>query len=220
MNKIKGLIKKCFLHKESIHPIIDPVPYASICESYSGGSLAESNVLVVTNDKTLAAKGIENKFAVECASTGVLYASSDELELKDIVHTGNKLIGPFTHVINVLRFDNPGNILDPDGTFNEKDAMRLAYQWCQAEVDYLVKLPNYATLCMVYIHSGAIDSSVIGSGIHHLVSGLAKVLSPHGIICNGVIALSTVPQEAWLSTSAFLNGKYGQVMTGEVLYME
>ena len=165
MNKIKGLIKKCFLHKESIHPIIDPVPYASICESYSGGSLAESNVLVVTNDKTLAAKGIENKFAVEYASTGVLYASSDELELKDIVHTGNKLIGPFTHVINVLRFDNPGNI-------------------------------------------------------HHLVSGLAKVLSPHGIICNGVIALSTVPQEAWLSTSAFLNGKYGQVMTGEVLYME
>lgn len=220
MNKIKGIIKKCFLHKESISPIIDPVAYASINESYCGGSLAESNVLVVTNDQAIAVEDIKIHFTKEHASVGVLFVSSDDLELRDIVRAGNELIGPFTHIINVLRFNEQGNLLKSNETFNEKDIMRLAYQWSQTETDYLVRLSNYATLCTVYIHSESTDSMVIGTGIHHLVSGLAKVLSPHGIICNGVNASLIVPQEAWLAASIFLSGKYGQIMTGEVLNME
>lgn len=220
MNKIKGIIKKCFLHKETIHPIIDPIQYAPIEESYSGGSLSESNVLVVTNDQTLAIESIKKRFSKERASTGILFASTDNLKLNDIVQAGNELIGPFTHIINVLHFNEQGNLVNPDGTFNGEDMMRLAYQWCQVEVDYLVKLSNYATLCTVYIHSESTDSMVIGTGIHHLVSGLAKVLSSHGIICNGVTASLVVPQDAWLASSIFLSGKYGQIMTGEVLNME
>lgn len=220
MNKIKGIIKKCFLHKETIHPIIDPVQYASIEESYGGGSLSESNVLVVTNDQTLAIESIKKRFSKERASTGILFASSDNLKLNDIVQAGNELIGPFTHVINIFRFNEQGNIVKPDGTFNSEDMMRLAYQWCQTEVDYLVKTSNYATLCTVFVHSDSTDSVVIGSGISHLISGLAKVLSPHGIICNGVTVMPSVPQDAWLATVAFLSSKYGQIMTGEVLNME
>ena len=220
MNKIKGIIKKCFLHKETIHPIIDPVQYAPIEKSYGGGSLAESNVLVVTNDQAITVENIEKCFSEERASTGILFASTDNLKLNDIVQAGNELIGPFSHIINVLRFNEQGNLIKSNGTFNNEDMTRLAYQWCQVEVDYLVKLSNYATLCTVYIHSESTDSMVIGTGIHHLVSGLAKVLSPHGIICNGVTASLVVPQDAWLASSIFLSGKYGQIMTGEVLNME
>lgn len=220
MNKIKKIIRKTFFHRETIHPIIDQVPYAPIEESYCGGSLAESNVLVVTNDQAIAVEDFKIRFAKEHASVGVLFVSSDDLELKDIVQAGSELIGPFTHIINVLHFNEQGNLVNPDGTFNGEDMMRLAYQWCQVEVDYLVKLSNYATLCTVYIHSESTDSMVIGTGIHHLVSGLAKVLSPHGIICNGVTASLVVPQDAWLASSIFLSGKYGQIMTGEVLNME
>lgn len=220
MNKIKGIIKKCLFHQETIRPIIDPVQYASIEKSYSGGSLAESNVLVITNDQAIAVEDIRNRFSVEHASVGFLFASSDNLKLNDIVLAGDELIGPFTHVINVLRFNEHGNLIKPDGTFNNEDMMRLAYQWCQAEVDYLVKTSNYATLCTVFIHSDSTDSVVVGSGISHLVSGLAKLLSPHGIICNGVTATPSVPQDAWLAASVFLSGKYGQIMTGEVLNME
>ena len=220
MNKIKGVIKKILLHKETIHPIVDPVRYASIAKSYSGGSLAESNVLVVTNDQAIAVEDIRNRFAEEHASTGILFASSDDLELNDIVQAGDELIGPFSHIINVLRFNEKGNLFKPDGTFNDEDMMRLAYQWCQTEVDYLVRISHYATLCTVFIHSESTDSLVTGSGISHLVSGLAKALSPHGIICNGVMAMPSVPQDAWLPAAIFLSGKYGQIMTGEVLNME
>lgn len=220
MNKIKKIIRKTFFHRETIHPIIDQVTYAPIEESYCGGSLAESNVLVVTNDQAIAVEDIKIRFAKEHASVGVLFVSSDDLELKDIVQAGNELIGPFTHIINVLRFNEQGNLIKSNGAFNNEDMMRLAYQWCQTEVDYLVKTSYYATLCMVFIHSDSTDSVVIGSGISHLISGLAKVLSPHGIICNGVTASLVVPQDAWLASSIFLSGKYGQIMTGEVLNME
>lgn len=220
MNKIKGIIKKCFLHKETIHPIIDPIQYAPIEESYSGGSLSESNVLVVTNDQTLVIESIKKRFSKERASTGILFASTDNLKLNDIVQAGNELIGPFSHIINVLRFNEQENLIKSNGTFNNEDMMRLAYQWCQTEVDYLVKTSYYATLCMVFIHSDSTDSVVIGSGISHLISGLAKVLSPHGIICNGVTVMPSVPQDAWLATTVFLSSKYGQIMTGEVLNME
>lgn len=219
MNKIKKIIKKCFFHKESISPIVDYVSYASIVESYCGASLAESNILVVTNDATMACDYVEQHFAKEHASTALLNVEC-KLGMTDIIDAGNELIGTFTHIINILRFDEQGSLLNADGTYNENDTMRLAYQWCQVETDYLVGLSCYATLCMVYIHSESVESAVIGSGISHLVSGLAKVLSPHGIICNGVIASPSVSIEAWLSTATFLTGKYGQIMTGEVLNME
>lgn len=148
MNKIKKIIRKTFFHRETIHPIIDQVTYAPIEESYCGGSLAESNVLVVTNDQAIAVEDIKIRFAKEHASVGVLFVSSDDLELKDIVQAGNELIGPFTHIINVLRFNEQGNLIKSNGTFNNEDMMRLAYQWCQTEVDYLVKTSYYATLCM------------------------------------------------------------------------
>ncbi len=220
MDKIKKIIKRCFFHKESISPIIDHVSYASISESYCGGSLAESNVLVVTNDSAIAPVDIRKHFAKEQASVEILFVPSDELELENIVDAGNELIGSFTHIINVLHFNERGILVNADGTFNEEDMMRMAYQWCQVETDYLVRLSCYATLCTVYIHSESTDSIVIGSGITHLVLGLAKVLSPHGIICNGMTVSSSVSQAAWLAASCFLSGKYGLILTGEVLNME
>lgn len=112
------------------------------------------------------------------------------------------------------------SLISKDGLFNDKDSMYQFYQWHQKEVDYLVKLNQYATICSVFVSGSAIDSVVKKKNAEMCIRGLAESLSNHGLICNGIIAGEDDNFKEILDTTVFLSSRYGQIMTGEVIKLD
>lgn len=216
--RLFNLIKNIIGRFEYINVIVDKSNNNDIPDGYSGGSLAADNILVITNSE-LPKEVVCEVFKKEEANYSILFLD-DILCCNDIKKASKNLIGPFTHVINFFYEKDAGKLILNGNQYNDKDCVYQLYQWLQEEVDYLVKLSQYATINTVFISGSSIDSHVKIRNVEICIRGLAEALSNHGMICNGVIANQNVTIKELLSTSVFLSSRYGQVMTGEVLKYE
>ena len=213
ISKIKRLVG----HKVIIEPIIDYNRYSNNEHSYSGGSLAESNILIVTNID-IPREFIEDLSTKEGSSISIL-KSSNSLNQDKIAIAGRSLIGPFLHIINIYKKESI-DLLNPDNTFPKEDQMYRVYQWLQEEVSYLVPLNQYSTICTASIGDDTQYSDVFGKNIDMCIRGLGEAMSNHNIINNGIVASPSVSIKDIVNTAIFMSSKYGQIMTGEVLHLK
>ena len=212
--KLLNLIKRILGHAEYTEAIADKYGNTNIPGGYAGGSLAAQNILLISNTE-LPSEVVKSVIAKEEAYYSVV-TLDEQMTDKVITNAGRDLIGPFTHVINVF-FDKEERPLLNGNKYNEKDSVYQLYQWQQVEVDYLVKLNQYATICTIFIGESSIEGNVKKHNVEMCIRGLAEVLSNHGMICNGIIANKDIDFKDLLTTSVFLSSRYGQIMTGEVL---
>lgn len=216
--RLFGIIKKLIGRAEYIEVIADKTANADIPDGYAGGSLANDNILIITN-ANLQAEVVKEVFSKEMAYYSVI-SPKGALGVEEITDAGKDLIGPFTHVVNVYYDGEDGSLINKEGEYNDNDSMFQFYQWHQEEVDYLVKLNQYATICSVFISGSSIDAHVKKQNAEMCIRGLAEALSNHGIICNGIISNEIESLKDLLETSVFLSSRYGQIMTGEVLKLD
>ncbi len=213
LSKIKKLIGK----KVYIEPIVDYNRYTDSEKSFAGGSLADSNVLIVTNTEPSA--DIKEQFSINEKAT-IAIITTDGLLNQDTIHkAGKNLIGPFTHIINIYKKDT-SDLLTVDCKYPESDEMYRVYQWLQEEVSYLVSLNQYASICTAYIGDGTQYSDVLSKNMDMCIRGLGEVMGNHIIINNGIVASSSVPMQEIINSAIYLSSKYGQIMTGEVLHLK
>lgn len=209
-------IKKIIGHKVIINPIIDYNRYTCKELSFSGGSLAESNILFVSNIDIPVE--IINDLSSRESSSIAIVKPSDLLSQDTITAAGSNLIGPFLHVVNIYKKES-AELLNPDNTYPKEDQMYRVYQWLQEEVSYLVPLNQYATICTVYIGDDTQYSEVLGKNIDMCIRGLGEAMGNHNIINNGIVSSPYVSIKDIVNSSIFMSSKYGQIMTGEVLHL-
>ncbi len=211
-------IKRIVGEKIIVEPIVDYNRYMPSEESYAGNSLSETNMLIVTNVEIpqSVVNGIEKKEGL-CVS---IMTPDGNLTIDQIRKTGNQLIGPYTHIVNIYSKDKAMDLLGLDDTYPEDDEMYRVYQWLQEETSYLVPMNQYATICTVFIDDKTQHSSVLSKNIDMCIRGLGEVLGNHSIISNGMVATKEIPFDVIMNTALFLSSKYGQIMTGEVLNLK
>lgn len=216
--RLLGILKKLVGRAEYVEVIADKTANADIPNGFAGGSLANDNILIVSN-ANMPEEVVKDVFSKELACYSVIFPQG-ALSVEGIMDAGKDLIGPFTHIINVFFDKEDGSLISKDGEYNRNDSMYQFYQWHQEEVDYLVKLNQYATICTVFIGESSIEGNVKKHNVEMCIRGLAEVLCNHGIICNALIASGADKLKELLETSVFLSSRYGQIMTGEVLKMD
>lgn len=213
LSKVKKLIGK----NVYIEPIVDYNRYSDSEKSYAGGSLADSNVLIVTNTELTAE--IKEQFTINEKASIAILPPKGLLNQDAIISAGNNLIGPFTHIINIYKKET-SELLTADRKYPETDEMYRVYQWLQEEVSYLVPLNQYASICTAYIGDETQYSDVLCKNMDMCIRGLGEVMGNHTIINNGIVASSSVPMQEIINSSIYLSSKYGQIMTGEVLHLK
>lgn len=210
LRKIKHIVG----HREYVEPIIDANIYPDMGSSYAGGSLAESNILLVTNTsipEDLVCDIEKN----ENVSVSVL-TNNLKLTIEDIVMSGNSLIGPFTHIINIYSKDKDMSLLTSTGHYPETDDMYNVYQWLQEEVEYLVPLSQGGTICTAYISNETEYAKVLEKNMEMIALSLGSAMSNHSIINNGIVVSGHVPLIDILHTAMFMSSKYGQILGGTI----
>lgn len=213
LSKIKKLIGK----KTYIEPIIDYNRYADSEKSFAGGSLADSNILIVTNADLPA--DTSDQFSNHEKASLIVLSPEEFIDQQMIITTGDKLIGPFTHIINIYKKES-SDLLTTENKYPETDEMYRVYQWLQEEVSYLVPLNQYASICTAYIGDDTQYSDVLCKNMDMCFRGLGEVMANHNIINNGIVASPSVPMQEVINTAIYLSSKYGQIMTGEVLHLK
>lgn len=207
-------IKRLLGHRVYIEPIVDANIYPNLDKSYAGGSLAESNVLIVTNisipnEQLIELAENENATFSTINTNGLL--SSDEIR-----KSCGKLIGPFTHIINIFKKDKALPLLMPNGGYPETDDMHRVYQWLQEEVGYLVPLDLGGSICTVYISDDSQYGKVLKKNMEMFALSLGDAISSHSIINNGIVAPNHVPLREILQAAMFMSSKYGQILGGTI----
>lgn len=215
---IKRIIQKLFGHKVVIEPIVDYNRYSNIDESYSGGSLADSNILIVTNTD-IPHELIQSLQVNEKVTVAVLHPEA-KLTQTDIINAASQLIGPFLHIINIYKKDETTSLMSADGSYPATDSMYQVYQWLQEEVSYLVPMNQYASICSAYIGDDSQYSEALNKNMDMCFRGLGEVMANHSIINNGIVASSTIPMSEVINTAVYMSSKYGQILTGEVLHLK
>lgn len=212
---LNKLIKKSTTTTEVI---VDKTIYSNINNSYAGGALAYSNILVVSNmreDHEIWQKRAET----ENFDLSFRCNKDSKLTSDDIVQSSDDLIGPFTHIINIIHKDE-NNSLVLNNSYNDEDSLRMLYVWIQQESDYLVDNAKQSTICSIYLGDNSVDSETIKGGIEAMIKGLALPLSKHGIVETGIVADSSIQFDKIVNTALYLSSKYGQILTGEVMIMD
>lgn len=210
-------ISKFFMRKTYIEPLCDSFRYTPIYDSFAGGSLARSNILVITNND-IDEEVVKNVFEKENCYLSLLCLDNEQLSCDTIKTSLLNFVGPVNCFINIVHI-NEDNYLINNNHFNETDSLRLLYAWLQKETDYLISFNIHATISSAVIKDESIDSNSIGASANAIIKGLARVLGNHGIIENGLVADANVQFEDVLHTLVYLSSKYGQVLVGEVLNM-
>lgn len=212
-----SILKRIIGHRIEKDVIVDPAIYENNRNSFCGGSLADSNLLVVTNGN-VDEQELDSLIQKEKAAYSLLNLSS-LMERQHLIDASSKLVGPFTHIINIVFEENNDNLLTEENLCDAKYPMYEIFQWHQQEVDYLVGLNQYATICTIYIGGDSTNICVIKKNVEMLIRGLSEALANHGLICNGIVADKNVPINDIINSALFLSSKYGQIMSGEVLQM-
>lgn len=218
-NKISRILKKVIGTKTIINPIIDDTFYPSMKNSFSGGSLADSNLLCISN-KADSNESILRFFSAENCCTKVVNASGTALNSDDIINYASDLVGQFDHILNFVFVGNTCKLFDEQlQSFNDEDAVYTVYSWMQAESDYILKVDMQSTITTVFVSDGSIESEVMAASVQSCIEGLSIVLGRHNIVVNGIIACQSIPLNDVLRTAAYLSGKYGQILAGTVMDM-
>ncbi len=212
-----NLVRRALGGGKKLEAIVDKAINANISDGYAGGSLANDNLIIISNAE-LPINIVMDIFTKEKVYFSTL-ESKELLRIDDIKDAGKNLVGPFTHIINVIYDNDDMSLISKNGQYNEKDSIYQLYKWHQTEVDYLVELQKYSTICSIFITGSSVDNCVKRKNVEMCVRGLAEALSNHGVICNGIIANKTDDVKELLQSAIFLSSRYGQIMTGEVLML-
>lgn len=207
---IKNILKKIRIRPDSVEPIFDSNIYDSGVIGYAGGSLQDQNILVVTN-VPIEDSILEKTICGEMCHVKVLLLQNKKLMWKQIIKCGEDLLGPFTHIVNVV-YANDHDKAEPQ---------KLVYQWMQIQMDYCVKCEQYATVCTVLIAEKDSTEKVRAKlfSVENMIRGLGLAMANHDIIVNGIFVDSDVGLTYILKAASYMSSKYGQIMSGEILEM-
>lgn len=206
LSKIKrGFYKLAGINQRK--PIIDDYIYSFNSVSYCGGSISDTNFLLVTN----LLDTVETKKQI--LKEGVYLSEldwDDSNTIETFKQAGNKLIGPFTHIANVFEITNS----------NEAVQIKYIYQMLQQEADYLIQFAEnqISTVTVVLIETEE-DKCVISESIEGLVGGLSEVLGRHGILINGLLIENNIEKQVLGKWLCFLSSKYAHILTGNFLHL-
>lgn len=202
MGKIELIIKKMFGKEKIINPIIDSYNYNENRNSFSGGSLDESNVLIVVSSQDIY-NSLHNR--VSNFGNKVIVETEDNVinRINEIARNSESLIGPFTNIINIIY----------DMKSTEENKVYEVYKLLQIESNYLIEVVDNGAISTAFISNRDEECKAVES----LLKGLSLVLGEHGVIENGLIANKTVDVKDILDVLSYLNSKYGFILTGEVL---
>ncbi len=214
-DKIKRILSKIFGNTTYFEPLVDKTAYPAIEEGYAGGSLADSNVLVVADCEDIKEEAFSLLKREKAYVNFYHIHSCDELDLSE---AEAKFIGKIDHIINIVS-DKDKDVFD-GAEYNNEDANSFVYLLLKKETDYLAARDRYSTLTTAFLHDESESSELQSSSIAMCIRGLGKVLSNHHIINNGLVASSKVPIKDIVNTACFLASKYGQVMSGEVIRLK
>ena len=219
INKINRILKKAIGTKVTVSPILDDTFYLSIKNSFSGGSLADSNLLCISN-KADYNEDITRFFSDERCYTKVVNVSDGALNESDITNYASDFVGQFDHILNFVFVGNACKLFDEQlRNFNDEDAVSIVYFWMQAEANYILKVEVQSTITTIFISDGSIESEVMAASMRSCVEGLSIVLGRHGIVVNGIIAHQSISLDNVLGTAVYLSGKYGRILAGTVMDM-
>lgn len=218
-DKIIKLIKKLIGHRILVQPIIDNRIYDNVTDSYSGNSLQSSNVLIISNT-TEYVNEISERYKKEGCEVVIIGKEDGNLSLDSIEKARENILGHFDRIVNIIEPCEGSQLMTANDEYNDDDLERMVYQWMQVEVDYLDKNLTRSFLHVVLIEKDMEYIEVLSHSIVNMVRGLAKMLLPHGIICNGVSACMSVPRNAVAKTLMFISSKYGEVIAGEVIQLK
>lgn len=200
-----------------IDGIYDKNLYEENKQSYAGGSLEDSNVLIVSNDEAILPKMNAFLKREKCYFQS---CNMKEMHSAESFSSCNNLIGPFDHVINIVKMDKCDALLTMQKCYNHNDILNSLYKLLQAETGYLVQNNRYATLTTAFQSDGSIEGDIISEAVVHLLNGLSKPLSNHRLVENGLIATVKITEDTIIRSTLFLASKYGQVMAGEAMKLK
>ena len=111
---------------------------------------------------------------------------------------------PYDHIINIFQYSKKEPILED---------ISFIYKQLQYEGDYLI---DYAKkgCCTTLLFS---PDTITLDSISSIVKGLGKAFGSHEVVCNGIVSNKTKEISNIFPIALYMNSKYGQILTGEVL---
>lgn len=206
-----SVIKRLFGKPKIARPIIDTCNYKDNGQSYCGNSLSESNVLFITNERNQTNDIEEFILREECEVKKIRLDKDQRVKVGDIIETGmDDCIGPFQHIIMLYRISS-----------KDIDVCEAIYEDLKNIAEYMISTNVNGSICVALISEKELSLQMRATikGIESLIKGLGCVLPKHRIIINGIVAESIIPMNSIMKVIIFLSGKYGQVLTGEIIQM-
>lgn len=207
LSKLKRKLRRIIGRREVFFPTCDKIIYEDLPTSYSGGSLSNSRVMWVTNnakfvDGIRIANELENIWDAPIINENIL-----DVSLEKILDTEKTNIGPFEHIINVLRLNK------------SDDSIYSVFNLIQKEVDYLQNITGITTISTIIYFAD--DMEVEQDTLSKFIFGIARnILLAKKIICNAVFTSSLVPVKEAINAGLFMSGKYAYGLSGEVLILK
>ena len=208
---LKKVMRRFWGRIQYITPIVDKTQYPSILGS-AGGSLYESNVLIVTNITHLDI--IKELFEKERCHLFIIQQDSI-LTKEQFLATMERMVGKCDHVINLFQLDDSLHLLIEE-QYNDNDLVSLVYQSLKVETDILIDIPS-ATLTTAILGKATIESRIITAILKACVEGLGKPLGNHGVISNGVYVNNKDKLDELVKMTIYLSSKYGQILSGQMI---
>lgn len=205
MSKLKTIYNRLFREQSdlSMPPVINKAVHSLSKESYSGGSLADKNVLLVSNDRDLVPAFISRYKTENCYLKVVPH--TNELTMEGLQNAEREMIGHCDSIVNIIN-ENA-----------DKDSVKQTYRWFQVESPFLSAKYRQATVCTVLIVDTRERLDAMKPAFIHLISSIATLINNHNIVVNAILAMPTANMEEITATSAFLSSKYGEALTGETI---
>lgn len=216
IDKIKKLLLLPFTKVCYVESIFDKGLYENNEKSHAGSSLEDSNVLVVTNNESIKDKVCSLLKEEKCYFQ---FMDVNSLSKKEDITIACNQLGIYDHIINIIEMKS-NYLMTQDLHFNSDDILYSLYRLLQIETDYLVQYNKYATLTTAFKCDKSLEGEIVSSSVSHLINGLSKPLSNHGLVENGLTATTAVSDETIINTAIFLSSKYGQIMAGETLRLK
>ena len=196
MSKIKNIIKKLLSITNYRYPICNSFLYDDIESSYCGGTLNQEKLCIVTNMQCQELTYLKQLLKTE----NVCYKIVSVFE--DFEKGANEI--PYDHIINIFQYSKKEPILED---------ISFIYKQLQYEGDYLI---DYAKkgCCTTLLFS---PDTITLESISSIVKGLGKAFGSHEVVCNGIVSNKTKEISNIFPIALYMNSKYGQILTGEVL---
>lgn len=192
-------------------PIYDDNIFEHNEQSFCGGSLMGSRILVVLDScDDEVVELLKNYLDMERVVFTIVSCELEE-NLEDVLLKKGCIERNFEHIINYF------------GKGIQINCVKYLYFLLQQEILYVTKKRlQYGTICSVVVDDEEDDiqakAGIIAS--KSLLLGLGNLVSNYNLIQSGIIASRSVPLEKIVETAIFLSGKYGQMLTGEVIEMK